>query len=79
LSHDDILELKARFCEVAVMQVMYSSLGLQILRRFPQFNVRGSGRCVRAVVTPTEINSAVANCEHWQRWWGEKEGGKRTA
>jgi hypothetical protein len=65
LSHDDALDRKARFCKAAVTQVMYSSSGLQLLRRFPQFNVRGGGRCVGVIVTPTKINSAVANCERW--------------
>jgi hypothetical protein len=46
---------------------MDSSSGLQILRRLPQFNVRGSGRCVGMIVAPTKIDSTVANCEHWQR------------
>jgi hypothetical protein len=57
---------------------MYSSLGLQLLRRFPQLNVRGSRRHVRLVVTLAKIYSALANCEHRQRWWGEEEGGKGT-
>jgi len=79
LSHDDALDHGARSCKAAVMQVMYSSLGLQLLRRFPQLNVRGSGRCVGAVVTLTKIDSTLANCECWQRWCGEEEGGKGTA
>jgi len=54
------------------MQVMYSSSGLQLLRRFPQLNVRGSGRCVRLVVTLAKINSALANCECRWRWQGEE-------
>jgi len=58
---------------------MYSSLGLQLLRRFPQFNVRGSGRCVGVIVTPTKVNSTPANCQCWQRWWGEEECGKWAA
>jgi len=61
------------------MQVMYSSLGLQLLRRFPQLNVRGSGRHVGLVITPAKINSALANCKHRWRWWGEEKGGKGTA
>jgi hypothetical protein len=61
------------------MQVMYSSSGLQFLRRFPQFNVRGSRRHVGAVITLAKVNSALANCEHRRRWWGEEEGGKWTA
>jgi len=61
------------------MQVMYSSSGLQLLRGFPQFNVRGSGRHVRSVITLAKINSTLANCEHRWRWWGEEEGGKGTA
>jgi hypothetical protein len=61
------------------MQVMYSSLGLQLLRRFSQLNVRGSGRCVRSVIAPAKINSALANCEHRWRWWGEEEGRKGAA
>jgi hypothetical protein len=56
-----------------------TSSGLQLLRRFPQFNVRGSGRCVRSVITLAKINSALANCEHRWSWWGEEEGGKGTA
>jgi len=58
---------------------MYSSSGLYLLRRFPQLNIRGSGRCVGAIVTPAKINSAPANCKCGQRWWGEEEGGKWTA
>jgi hypothetical protein len=58
---------------------MYFSSGLQLLRGFPQFNVRGSGRCVGSVIAPTKINSALANCEHRRRWWGEEKGGKGTA
>jgi len=58
---------------------MYSSLGLQLLRRFPQFNVRGSGRRVGSVITPAKIDSTLANCKCRRRWWGEEEGGKRAA
>jgi len=58
---------------------MYSSLGLQLLRGFPQFNVRGSRRRVGAVVTPAKIDSALTNCKRRQRWWGKEEGGKGTA
>jgi hypothetical protein len=61
------------------MQVMYSSSGLQLLRRFPQLNVRGSGRHVRSVIALAKVDSALANCEHRQRWWGKEEGGKGTA
>ena len=79
LSHDAVLDRGARFCKAAVTQVMYSSLGLQLLRRFPQFNVRGSGRHVRLVITPAKINSTLANCKRRQRWQGEEEGEKGTA
>jgi len=61
------------------MQVMYSSSGLQLLRRFPQLNVRGSGRRVGLVIAPAKIDSALANCEPRRRWWGDEEGGKGTA
>jgi len=56
----------------------YSSSGLQFLRRFPQFNVRGSGRHVGSLITLAKIDSTLANCECRRRWWGE-EGGKGTA
>jgi hypothetical protein len=61
------------------MQVIYSSLRLQLLRRFPQFNVRGSGRRVRLVITPAKIDSTLANCEYRRRWRGEEEGEKGAA
>jgi len=57
---------------------MYSSSGLQLLRRFPQLNVRGSGRCVRSVIALAKVNSTLANCEPRWRWWGDEEGGKGT-
>jgi len=60
------------------MQVMYSSLGLQFLRRFPQLNVRGSGRHVRSVIAPAKVNSALANCGRRRRW-GENKSGKGAA
>jgi len=58
---------------------MYSSLGLQLLRRFPQLNVRGSGRRVGSVIAPAKIDSALANCKPRRRWWGDEEGGKGAA
>jgi len=58
---------------------MYSSSGLQLLRRFPQFNVRGSGRCVGSVIAPAKIDSALAICEPRRRWWRDEEDGKGTA
>jgi hypothetical protein len=58
---------------------MYSSSGLQLLRRFLQLNVRGSGRHVGLVITPAKIDSALANCKCRWRWWGEEEGEKGTA
>jgi len=58
---------------------MYSSLGLQLLRRFPQLNIWGSGRCVGSVIAPAKVDSTLANCEPRQRWWGDEEGGKGTA
>jgi hypothetical protein len=61
------------------MQIMYSSSGLQLLKGFPQLNVRGSGRCVRSVIIPAKIDSTLANYKHRQRWWGDEEGGKGTA
>ena len=79
LSCDAVLDRGARFCRAAVTQVMYSSSGLQLLRGFPQFNVRGSGRRVGSVITPAKIDSALTNCRPRRRWWGDEEGGKGTA